>query len=292
MPLVSNSFDLKLVEWRRITEPSSKAFRVDFEYSLLGYDLATQRLDMLLRYGEGGHCRRHRHVAATATLVLEGEQFLEELQPDGSIKSIHRTKGSYALANADAHPHDEHGGDHGGTVLLSMTAASDGVLFEYFDENMQNPWTVSIREYVESWEKGTAYGAGPSMAGADLEHADGVAHDIDSSDPANLDTMADEKRLKPPEEQPTLHESQEVSAEGRVYDLSSSPLPNHGLGPVSRFHDIQKKENMRSWRIGLALSAVIGAMLCVAVYFIVGAYDRTLPPSDKNLGDLTRPSLR
>ena len=111
MPVISKSFDLEKVEWRKVTDPSCKDFCVDLEYSLLGYDLPSGRLDMLLRYGKGGHCRRHRHIASTVTLVLEGEQFLTELLPNGSTKNIHRKKGDYALATADAHPHDEHGGD-------------------------------------------------------------------------------------------------------------------------------------------------------------------------------------
>ncbi len=158
MPIISNSFDPQSVEWRRVTDPGNKDFKVDFEYSLLGYDLASGRLDMLLRYGkQTGHCRRHRHVAATATLVLEGEQFLEEMQPDGTIRSVHRTRGDYALAPADALPHDEHGGENGGTVLLSMTARN-GILFEYFDEKMKRLGSVSIEEFVASWKDGAIYG--------------------------------------------------------------------------------------------------------------------------------------
>lgn len=157
MPVICNSFEA--AEWRRITDPACKAFKVDFEYSLLGYDIPSGRLDMLLRYRDGGHCRRHRHVASTATLVLEGEQLLTEMLPDGTTKAIRRAKGTYALAPADAHPHDEHGGANGATVLLSMTAA-DGILFEYFDENMENGWTLSIQEFVESWNNGALYGQG------------------------------------------------------------------------------------------------------------------------------------
>lgn len=160
MPIISKSFDLHSVEWRRITDTSDKDFLVDFEYSLLGYDLPAGRLDMLLRYGKGGHCRRHRHIASTVTLVLEGEQFLTEKLPDGTTNSIHRKKGDYALAAADAHPHDEHGGENGGTVLLSMIAPT-GMLFEYFDANMVSVGTVSIEEYVRSWNNGTAYGSLP-----------------------------------------------------------------------------------------------------------------------------------
>jgi len=96
------------------------------------------------------------------TLVLEGEQFLFEMLPDGTTKKVRRSKGDYALAAGDAHPHDEHGGVEGGTVMLSMTAP-DGILFEYFDESMQNGWTLSIEQYVDSWKRGTAYGAAPTM---------------------------------------------------------------------------------------------------------------------------------
>jgi hypothetical protein len=160
MPVVTPNF--QDVEWRRITDPAFQAHRVDFEYSLLGYDLPTKRIDMLLRYAPGGgHCRRHRHIAATATLVLEGDQFLTERLPDGRIRQVHRRKGDYALAPADAHPHDEHGGDGGGTVLLSMTAP-DGILFEYFDADWAQPWTVSIEEFVDAWHGGAAYGTRPA----------------------------------------------------------------------------------------------------------------------------------
>ena len=163
MPIVSSCFDFDTVEWRRVRDTTNEDFLVDFEYSLLGYDLPSGRLDMLLRYGEGGHCRRHRHLASTVTLVLEGDQHLIEKLPDGTRKAIHRKKGDYALAAADAHPHDEHGGAQGGTVLLSMTA-TDGRLFEYFDEHMNSLGTVSIVEYVESWKRGVAYGSSAVVA--------------------------------------------------------------------------------------------------------------------------------
>ena len=163
MPKVANSFDPAHVEWRRVTDPATTEYKVDFEFSLLGYDLESGRLDMLLRYGRDyGHCRRHRHVAATATLVLEGEQQVTDIRPDGSLAAtVCRKKGDYALAAADAHPHNECGGADGGTVLLSMHAGVDGVLFEYFDENMANPWQLTIRDYVDAWERGCVYGERP-----------------------------------------------------------------------------------------------------------------------------------
>lgn len=155
---ISETYDPNKVEWRSYNDPSCKEFKIAFDYSLLGYDIDSCRLDMLLRYPKGkSHCRRHRHIASTLTLVLEGEQFITELGIDGVKNTIHRKKGDYAIAHSDALPHYEHGGEIGGTILLSMHA-KDGILFEYFDENMENGWTVSIEEYVESWNSGLTYG--------------------------------------------------------------------------------------------------------------------------------------
>ena len=162
MAVISNQYDLQAVEWRHVSDPDCSP-QVDFEYSLLGFDLPSQRLDMLLRFGKHGHCRRHRHIASTMTLVLEGEQHLAEMQPDGTSKSIVRKKGDYALAGVDALPHDEWGGDEGGTVIYSMHAP-DGNLFEYFDENMENGWSLSIEDFVDSWNNGTIYGWHPESA--------------------------------------------------------------------------------------------------------------------------------
>jgi len=158
MPRVGTSFDPESVVWRHVTDPTCTEFKIDFEYSLLGYDLAAGRLDMLLRYAKGrSHCRRHRHVALTVTLVLDGEQHVTDVLPDGKRSTVTRKKGDYALAPADALPHLEHGGENGGTVLLSMSSPS-GVLFEYLDENMENGYPLTIKEFVAAWEQGVPFG--------------------------------------------------------------------------------------------------------------------------------------
>jgi hypothetical protein len=160
MPIIYNEYDPQKVDWKRVTDPSIKSFNVDFEYSLLGYDLPSGRLDMMLRYPKGGHCRRHRHRASTMTLVLEGEQHLDEIQPDGSTKRIVRKKGEYAISPVDALVHDEWGGENGGVVIYSLHAP-DGIIFEMFNEDMSESWTTSIEEFVENWENGKIYGWRP-----------------------------------------------------------------------------------------------------------------------------------
>jgi len=159
MPKLSDSFDPQSVEWRRISDPREPDFKIDFEYSLLGYDLPSERLDMLLRFeGNGGHCRRHRHIASTVTLILEGEQHVTEIRPDGTTETVIRKKGDYALASTDALPHLERGGPDGCTLLLSLQAP-DGRLFEYFDQNMESARILTIEQYVESWNEESVPGA-------------------------------------------------------------------------------------------------------------------------------------
>jgi len=159
MPRISKTFDLDAVEWRHMADPKETEFLIDFEYSLLGYDIPSGRLDMLLRFkGNGGHCRRHRHIAATVTMVLEGEQHVTEHDTDGTVtKSAVRKKGEYALAEADADSHMERGGPDGGTVLLSMSAP-DGRLFEYFDRDGNSIKVLTITVYVKSWNRGLVPG--------------------------------------------------------------------------------------------------------------------------------------
>tara|TARA_Y100001960_G_C14584901_1_gene782645 strand:+ start:158 stop:700 length:543 start_codon:yes stop_codon:yes gene_type:complete len=159
LPKISQSFDPQAVEWRHAVDRTDPNFLIDYEYSLLGYDLDSGRLDMLLRFtGNGGHCQRHRHIASTMTLVLDGEQHVDEIHPDGSISSIVRKNGDYALAEADALPHNERGGPNGGIVFLA-NSAPDGRLFEYFDEYMNSVRVLTITEYVKSWELGSVPGA-------------------------------------------------------------------------------------------------------------------------------------
>ena len=42
---------------------------------------------------------------------------------------------------------------------IDVDGGPDGILFEYFDENMQDRWALSIAQYVDAWNNGTVYGA-------------------------------------------------------------------------------------------------------------------------------------
>lgn len=153
MELFTKRYDPDDVDWHHVeVEPDETGFRVNYDYSILGYDLKSGRLDMLMRFaGDGAHCERHSHVASTTTLILEGEQVLEEQQPDGGAETILRKAGDYALAGPDALPHTERGGPEGCVLLLSLHAR-DGVLFKAFAPDFQTSLDVRIEDFVARWE--------------------------------------------------------------------------------------------------------------------------------------------
>ncbi len=149
-------FDPSRYAWRKVEGEPGLAFPVHHDYTILGYDLAAGTLDMIVRWqGDGGHCPIHRHVATTTVLVLEGEQHLWDLHPDGS-RGEHRVRraGDYALSVGDALPHLERGGDAGGVVFFGNHAA-DGRLYEFFDEDMKLVADVTMETLVTDWKANT-----------------------------------------------------------------------------------------------------------------------------------------
>src|SRR5512143_4371285 len=115
-----HSLDLDRYRWREVTGETGQAILIRHDYTILGYDLAAGTLDMLVRWrGDGGHCPVHRHTATTTVLVLEGEQHLWDVLPDGT-RGEHRVRraGDYALTRVEALPHLERGGDDGGLVFF------------------------------------------------------------------------------------------------------------------------------------------------------------------------------
>ena len=152
MQAFAKSFDVNNVEWHHIKGEPGDAYNLDYEYSLLGYDLAAGKLDMMMRFRPGGgYCEPHSHVAATTIMVLQGEQHLQEQLPDGGVKTVVRKVGEYAISGRDALPHLETGGPEGAVIMLSLQT-ENGVLFEAFDPDFNKLLEFSIEDMVERWE--------------------------------------------------------------------------------------------------------------------------------------------
>jgi hypothetical protein len=143
-------------KWREVTGEPDQSFQVRHDYTILGYDLAAGTLDMLVRWkGDGGHCPIHRHVSTTTILVIEGEQHLWDVHPDGTRGAPRmRRAGDYALTLGEKLPHLERGGADGGVVFFG-NHSSDGRLYEIFDQEMNLVVDLTMEMLVADWTENT-----------------------------------------------------------------------------------------------------------------------------------------
>ena len=152
--MAQSPFDPTRYRWRNVVGDPSLSYKVHHDYTVLGHDSAAGTLDMLVRwYGDGGHCPIHRHAATTTVLVLDGEQHLSEVRPDGS-RGAHRVRraGDYALSTGDTYPHLERGGEQGGVAFFGCHT-SDGLLYELTDESGKPYLDVTIEGLVKDWQE-------------------------------------------------------------------------------------------------------------------------------------------
>lgn len=140
-------------EWREVKGGAELSYNLRYDYKLLGWDFKARTVDFVLHFaGDGGHCQRHRHLADTTILVLEGEQHLNDLLQDGSTVHKTRVAGAYSRSTGpDAHPHMERGGLDGALIFYGCHAP-DGRLFEFLDDDLNVTTVVTIEYMIERWE--------------------------------------------------------------------------------------------------------------------------------------------
>ena len=161
--MARSCFDASRYKWREVTGEGGLSYKVRHDYTILGYDLAAGTLDMVVRWaGDGGHCPIHRHVATTTVLVLEGEQHLWDIHPDGT-RGEHklRSAGDYALTVGDALPHLERGGAEGGMAFFG-NHSNDGRLYELLDEDGKVSVDVTMELLIADWKENSGEAEEPA----------------------------------------------------------------------------------------------------------------------------------
>ncbi|MBJ20663.1 MAG: hypothetical protein GY910_27395 [bacterium] len=142
------NFDSEHIDWTHIQDPEAW-YPCDYKMAILHADPELGRLDLIVKWPPNSYCHFHRHVADTTVLVLEGEQHLTDILPDGSEgpKKV-RTAGTYA-SSPPGNAHMEHGGPEGATVFFALHAA-DGKLFEMLDKDMNILATSTVEEMAQN----------------------------------------------------------------------------------------------------------------------------------------------
>ncbi len=153
--MINSTFDPTRYRWKEVNGREGSKYKIHHDYTILGYDRGAGTLDMVVRWqGDGGHCPIHRHAAVTSVIVLEGEQHLWDVEPDGSIGN-HRCRraGDYALTGNDQKPHLERGGEHGGVVYFDARPDSpSALLYEIYDADMNVVSAITIDSLVADFE--------------------------------------------------------------------------------------------------------------------------------------------
>lgn len=127
-------FDTSELRWIENKGSPRYDYPIDYDIAVLGSQPDLGRIDLLIRWGPESFCHFHRHVAATSTLVIEGEHHVIDVgDPGDDAERDVRRAGSYRISpGGDLHM--EQGGPGGSLVLFSMHEPS-GRLFEVLDRS-------------------------------------------------------------------------------------------------------------------------------------------------------------
>ena len=149
----SFKFDTANLNWVHFEGSPRFDYPINYDIAVLGSQVEVGALDFIMRWPANSFCHFHRHLAATTTLVLEGEQNIFETNADGTTTHTVRKAGDYARSpGGDVHM--ERAGPNGALVFFGLQT-SDGRLFETLDKDHNILATATL----DDWAAGRMAGA-------------------------------------------------------------------------------------------------------------------------------------
>lgn len=140
------NFDLDAVEWMNVAGGPEFDYPIDYAYAVASADVASGRVEFLVKWAPNAYCHYHRHLGDTTVTILRGEQHLYEERPCETVHKVRQAGFSGRLP--DGEQHMEHGGPDGMTILFSIHAP-DGRLFDLLDRAGNTLLTVTVEDVVE-----------------------------------------------------------------------------------------------------------------------------------------------
>ena len=122
-----------------------------FVYKILDVDVERRTVDMVFHFEPSGMCFYHRHRSVVASLVLEGEHHIHEIDAGGARRHKVRKAGEMAFST-DGHAHTEGGGPDGAIVYFSFRGDHDHI-YDILDDNFELVREVSIQDFRTAFER-------------------------------------------------------------------------------------------------------------------------------------------
>lgn len=145
-------FDSSHIDWTHIEGGPEFDYPIDYWMAVLGYQEDNGTLDLMVKWAPNSYCHFHKHVAATTTIVLEGEHHIVNIAADGSeLDHQVRPAGTYRHSRG-GDVHMEFGGPEGATVFFAM-CEPNGVLFELLDKDLNVIGETTIGEFAKQAEE-------------------------------------------------------------------------------------------------------------------------------------------
>lgn len=142
---VLSDFDTSAIEWIHFEEDSRFDYPINYSIGILGASPEVGTVDFLGRWAPNAYCHRHRHLGATTSLILEGEQHTVETINGEAVHSV-RKAGDYAQ-KPGGEAHMEYAGAEGSLVFFSMKAV-DGKIFEVLANDESVLKATSYEDFV------------------------------------------------------------------------------------------------------------------------------------------------
>ena len=145
-------FDDREIQWTHIEGGPEFDYPIDYWMAVLGYQEENGTLDLLVKWAPDSYCHFHKHVAATSTLVLQGEHHVVDVDADGNeLKHSVRPAGTYRHSpGGDLHM--EYAGPEGAIVFFALQDP-EGRLFDLLDKDHNVIGTTTIEEFVKQAEE-------------------------------------------------------------------------------------------------------------------------------------------
>ena len=145
-------FDDREIQWTHIEGGPEFDYPIDYWMAVLGYQEENGTLDLMVKWAPDSYCHFHKHVAATSTLVLQGEHHVVDVDADGNETNHSvRPAGTYRHSpGGDLHM--EYGGPEGAIVFFALQDP-EGRLFDLLDKDHNVIGTTTIEEFMKQAEE-------------------------------------------------------------------------------------------------------------------------------------------